>query len=221
MQILPGTIWPTAAVKAPPASSGWLNVDGAAYSRTTYAALFEAITLTTTANITNGSTSISNIPDTSDMDAGMPIEGPGIPAGATIATVAGATAITISAAATATNLGATIRVLPHGRGDGTTTFNVPDWRGRSPIGCGQGSGLTMRKAGNKGGEETHVLTIGEMPNHNHIVNLRSDTGTGAGYANNNGNSDGSQTNFNSSYVGSDGAHNNMQPYYACHFIIKA
>src|SRR3990167_3176576 len=31
-----------------------------------------------------------------------------------------------------------------GTGDGSTTFNVPDLRGRAPIGIGTGSGLTAR-----------------------------------------------------------------------------
>lgn len=54
-----------------------------------------------------------------------------------------------------------------GPGDGTTTFNVPDYRGRAIVGAGAGAGLTARALGAKGGEEAHVLAIGEMPSHDH------------------------------------------------------
>lgn len=58
-----------------------------------------------------------------------------------------------------------------GAGNGTTTFNVPDLRGRAAIGAGTGSGLTARTVGTQNiGEETHVLTVGELAAHNHGVN---------------------------------------------------
>lgn len=48
-----------------------------------------------------------------------------------------------------------------------THFNLPDLRGRTPIGAGQGSSLTNRVLGDKLGEEQHVLTELEMPSHKH------------------------------------------------------
>lgn len=50
-----------------------------------------------------------------------------------------------------------------GAGDGSTTFNLPDLRGRAPIGAGTGSGLTARTLGGKLGSEniqahTHAFT---------------------------------------------------------------
>ena len=46
-------------------------------------------------------------------------------------------------------------------------FNVPDMRGRTPIGSGTGSGLTTRTLGNSFGNETHTLSSTEMPAHSH------------------------------------------------------
>lgn len=43
-----------------------------------------------------------------------------------------------------------------GAGDGSTTFNLPDLRGRAPIGAGTGSGLTARTLGDSIGVETHA-----------------------------------------------------------------
>lgn len=47
------------------------------------------------------------------------------------------------------------------------TFRVPDLRGRTVIGAGTGTGLTTRIVGASGGEETHTLTVAEMPAHHH------------------------------------------------------
>ena len=57
----------------------------------------------------------------------------------------------------------------YGSGDNSTTFNVPDLRGRSPLGLGQGIGLTNRNLNDKVGSETHTLTTSEMPSHNHTA----------------------------------------------------
>lgn len=56
---------------------------------------------------------------------------------------------------------------PWGQGDGSTTFNVPDLRGRAVIGAGQGTGLTNRTLGATGGEEVHQLVIAELASHYH------------------------------------------------------
>jgi len=55
----------------------------------------------------------------------------------------------------------------YGPGDGSTTFNVPDLRGRTPVGAGQGSGLIMRTAGTRWGVEAVVLSMPQMPAHAH------------------------------------------------------
>jgi microcystin-dependent protein len=47
------------------------------------------------------------------------------------------------------------------------TQNTPDLRGRFVLGSGNGTGLTPRTPGQNGGEQTHTLTMAEMPSHNH------------------------------------------------------
>src|SRR5579872_5355164 len=52
-------------------------------------------------------------------------------------------------------------------GNGTSTFALPDLRGRVPLGFGQGAGLSDYFQGQSGGEETVTLLETEMPIHNH------------------------------------------------------
>jgi microcystin-dependent protein len=54
-----------------------------------------------------------------------------------------------------------------GAGDGVSTFNIPDCRGRSPLGEGMGSGLSLRSLGDLVGEERHILSVSEVPGHTH------------------------------------------------------
>lgn len=54
-------------------------------------------------------------------------------------------------------------------GDGVTTFQLPDLRGRTPIGAGIGGGLTPINLGEKGGLETQTLNSAQMPMHTHPV----------------------------------------------------
>lgn len=56
-----------------------------------------------------------------------------------------------------------------GAGDGSTTFNVPDIRGRAPLGTGQGAGLTNRVIAGTGGFETVSLTGAQVGPHSHGV----------------------------------------------------
>jgi microcystin-dependent protein len=80
-------------------------------------------------------------------------------------------------------------------GNGTTTFALPDLRGRLANGFGQGSGLANHNLGQQGGQETHTLTVTETPLHSHRINADNNGTTGgsstpgggvtlgAGYAN--------------------------------------
>ena len=64
-----------------------------------------------------------------------------------------------------------------GSGDGSTTFNLPDLRGRTAIGSGTGtaSDATAHTAGDKSGAETHKLTEAQTPVHAHTHNMTQPT----------------------------------------------
>ena len=64
-------------------------------------------------------------------------------------------------------------------GDGTTSFGLPDMRGRIPVDAGIGPGLTQRRPGEKGGAEQVTLTSVEMPSHMHDLNANTQPATAA------------------------------------------
>lgn len=110
--------------------TNWALAYGQALSRTTYAQLEAAITIsTTTGNCTATSTTISGFTDTSQIAIGSPLESSCLPTGTTVASVTNGTTLVASQAATATG-SFTVTAFPWGNGDGVTTFNVPDLRGR-------------------------------------------------------------------------------------------
>lgn len=116
----------------------------------------------------------------------------------------------------------------HGAGNGTTTFNVRDRRGRATIGAGTGTGLTARSLGQAGGAETHTLSGTENGTHlhppsagyegywqrdvNNALGFTQITGTGGAF---------DSTPNNTGYSGSGAPHNNMQPWTVSRYWIKA
>ena len=59
-------------------------------------------------------------------------------------------------------------------GDNKTYFNLPDFRGRTPMNWGDYIGNNY-VWGQAGGEAAHALTIGEMPSHNHTATASSNS----------------------------------------------
>ncbi len=111
-------------------------------------------------------------------------------------------------------------------GDGRVNFALPNLQGRVPIHMGQGFTL-----GQQGGEQSHTLSISEIPTHTHTLNATSVNGdlvvaTGNQLA-------GSPTQLYHSAdnnlaamnpgsianVGGSQAHLNMQPFLALNFSI--
>jgi microcystin-dependent protein len=88
-------------------------------------------------------------------------------------------------------------------------FNVPDLRGRSPVGSGTGPGLSSRFVGQTFGEEQHQLTVAELASHTHSQNNSILLGTVTPPP-----LDALGPNPLPSFTGSTGGnqpHNNMQP----------
>lgn len=110
---------------------------------------------------------------------------------------------------------------PYGDGNGTTTFNLPDIRGRTVIGHdAMGAAVAGRMSmtntqgvygvqlGGVGGEQSHTLVTAEMPAHVH-----GQAGSTQGLGGSGGGTTlyGSPGSGNTSSTGGDGAHNNVQP----------
>jgi microcystin-dependent protein len=117
-------------------------------------------------------------------------------------------------------------------GNGTTTFQLPDLRGRVPLNQGNGRGLSPYVIGELAGGQTETLLTSEMPQHSHSVsdNQASDSATALStFPSNDSRSpsniyntttDGSQMNPRMlSITGSSQPHNNMQPYLATNYCI--
>lgn len=117
-------------------------------------------------------------------------------------------------------------------------FSLPDFRGRTVVGSGTGSGLTARTVGATGGAETHPLVEAELPAHTHTVTDPQHRHLGV-YAAGAGAlpywhftttvalettptkaTDSSTITMTIGNAGSGTAHNNMQPSLVVNFLIK-
>jgi microcystin-dependent protein len=113
-------------------------------------------------------------------------------------------------------------------GDGQSTFQLPDLRGRLPI--HQGNGFTLAEIG---GAETVTLTTNQIPAHNHGFQASANPGSqtnpsgnvpatvvaGSAYIQQVATSALAQQSL-LTYLGGSQPHDNMQPYLCLGFIIS-
>jgi microcystin-dependent protein len=111
----------------------------------------------------------------------------------------------------------------YGVGDGSTTFNLPDLRGRviaalDNMGGTDAGRLNLANTlGTTTGSQTHTLTTAEMPSHSHEVAAGAAGSFNGRAGGHNGNV---ITTMNTGNTGGGGAHNNMQPTILMNYIIK-
>ena len=107
----------------------------------------------------------------------------------------------------------------YGTGDGSTTFNLPNLKGKVPVGL-DSTDTSFDALGETGGEKAHILTINEMPNHNHGIRTKiNDWVTSTPAIQYGGTGNGFQV-LDNAYEGGGGSHNNLQPYIVMNYIIK-
>lgn len=112
-------------------------------------------------------------------------------------------------------------------GDGVSTFALPDLRGRIPLHFGSG-----HNQGSSGGAEQVLLTVNQIPTHNHALmgtavngdqvnplgNVLANSFNVTPYINDAANGD--MNTAAVSGVGGNQSHNNFQPYLCLNFIIS-
>ncbi len=118
-------------------------------------------------------------------------------------------------------------------GDGKSTFALPNMEGSTPIGQGQGAGLSDRFLGEAAGTDTITLLGTEIPAHNHFVQGNFNNGdvftpspavalTNSDPGNAYQNVAGNLVQMSPQAIGITGSslpHNNMQPFLTVLFII--
>jgi microcystin-dependent protein len=113
-----------------------------------------------------------------------------------------------------------------GAGDGSTTFNLPDARGRMLIGVSGGHAL-----GTTGGAESVTLSVGQLPSHTHAVTdpghfhtaLVGDTSNTTGIMAGSSVSGSTSTDVTGITIDNTGSGNSVptiSPFLAAHLIIK-
>lgn len=189
--IPPGVEVPFAGINPP---TGWYLEFGQAASRTVDANLFAVIAPNQIGGVpitgnTHSSTTIDGLSiSLSSIGAdGAIVEGLGIQTGTTITGIPTASSITLSLPTTGTASGISIRICPYGQGDGSTTFNLPDRRGRLIAGRDNmggplanritaASGILGYEMSTAGGAETTVIAQANLPNASFAVTIPAGQG---------------------------------------------
>jgi microcystin-dependent protein len=224
------------------ALSGWLLCDGTAVSRATYANLFAVIapsqtftvTVATPAVFTANShglvigdkislTTTGSLPTglTANTDYYVISAGYGANSFQVSTTRAGSAVNTTGSQSGVQTLYAT----NYGKGDGSTTFNVPDMRGYTVYGYKSSDANfdVLNVPNTYVGEKTHVITQAELPAVAPTITATVVTGGGGITALATGTGSGTSTTSSytsSSNLGSGTAGNNMPPYVVANWLIK-
>jgi len=118
-----------------------------------------------------------------------------------------------------------------GPGDGSTTFSLPDMRGRVPVGAGAGAGLTARTLGGAGGSEqtdftgleiqgTEGAATTAVPGGGHVLAAAAGDYGGENVTVSIYGPPGGTAAAIASHTGTLTGAGNMQPFAAVNFIIK-
>ena len=109
----------------------------------------------------------------------------------------------------------------YGTGDGSTTFNIPNIKGKVIVGY-DSTQTEFNSLGETGGEATHKLSVAEMPSHQHELTIDSDAGSyhASGVDWMTGSAMRHYAGDMISSTGGNQPHNNLQPYIVLNYIIK-
>jgi microcystin-dependent protein len=255
-----GIMQPFAGRTAP--SANWLMLFGQNVSRSTYATLFGVLVPSLgAATITNATPAVVTLSGHGFVtgDTLYFTTTGGLPTGLSVNTIYYVVAInstTFSLATTLANAIAGTKIAtssagsgthtafacPYGLGDGSTTFTLPDARGRAVAGADAMGGTNAARLslaqsqgsygtlGASGGEQGHQLTTAELASHAHVAapstsdgNIIAGGAGGSGTANltQGGGAFRVYPGVNGGSTGSDTSHNNIQPTLVTNYIIKA
>lgn len=189
---LVGTIKPWAGMTAP---NQYAFTYGQEVSRTTYAILFAAITSTQATFCTSASPTLTGLSDTTNFWVGMSVEISCVPAGFTTIISKTSSSVTMAVSANVTTNTSAV-FFSWGRGNGITTFNLPDFRGFVIAGNNIMGGVASPRlttayfgatnpnsSGAAGGNESNTLALSQIPTGITSTNPAQSISVGTGAAN--------------------------------------
>jgi Concanavalin A-like lectin/glucanases superfamily len=109
---------------------GYAFAYGQVLNRVTFAPLLSVLTQTEPVTCTGGSPVLTNVADTSQLPIGAPVEVPCLTGAIILSTTANTVTVSINASVSLT---LSAQFFPFGNGDGITTFNIPDLRGKTLV----------------------------------------------------------------------------------------
>jgi hypothetical protein len=153
---------------------GYLVADGSTVSRTTFPALFGALSFSISAT-TNGTTTVTLPGNTANLKVGWYVGGNNVTCNSYITTVTDLTHIVINNAAGASGA-TTLTIGPYQQGNCTTTFNLPNYIGKFLAEVDGSANITSTTCANAGsigdkittpnvpcGAQTETLTLAQLP----------------------------------------------------------